>query len=187
MARRLQTESLVDPLYHEQKSLKEMYPLDSFLKTPALNKKKEQLAKLNLEDDYKKFPYKLPKDADLAEHYRHRRFENEIMDARAQLPNEDDDGEFDEKSMPASMAEEWKKIYDQHLKRNSKHHFGDLKYVDVTYLKKAMDELDFAFEQGKYKDDADWFKLLKDPRQKRDIVEQRMYELEHNAELDHLS
>jgi len=58
--------------------------------------------------------------------------------------------------------------------------------VDITYLKKAMDELDFAFEQGKYKDDADWFKLLKDPKQKRDIVEQRMYELEHNAEVDNL-
>ena len=92
MARRLQTESLVDPLYQEQKSLKELYPLDSFLKTPALNKKKEQLAKLDLEDDYKKFPHKLPKDQDLAEYYMHRRFENDVMDRRAQFPNEDDDG-----------------------------------------------------------------------------------------------
>jgi len=56
-ARRLQTESLVDPLYHEQKSLKELYPLDSFLKTPAVNKKKEQLAKLNLDKDFKKYPH----------------------------------------------------------------------------------------------------------------------------------
>lgn len=35
MARRLQTDSLDDPLYKEQKTFKEKYPLDGFLKKPA--------------------------------------------------------------------------------------------------------------------------------------------------------
>ena len=36
MARRLQTETLEDPLYIEQKNLKEKYPLNGFLKMPGL-------------------------------------------------------------------------------------------------------------------------------------------------------
>lgn len=38
MTRRLQTESLVDPLFTEQKSLKEKYPLNSLLKKPRIAK-----------------------------------------------------------------------------------------------------------------------------------------------------
>ena len=39
MSRRLQTESLEDPLYVEQKSLKELFPLNSFLKMPDILEK----------------------------------------------------------------------------------------------------------------------------------------------------
>ena len=36
MARRMQTEALEDPLYMRQKTLKERFPMSSFLKMPAL-------------------------------------------------------------------------------------------------------------------------------------------------------
>jgi len=38
-ARRLETGTLEDPLYIEQKSFKELYPLNNFLKTPGLLEK----------------------------------------------------------------------------------------------------------------------------------------------------
>lgn len=41
MARRMQTEHLEDPLYVKQKSLKEKYPLNSFLKTPGVQEREK--------------------------------------------------------------------------------------------------------------------------------------------------
>jgi len=73
MARRLQTENRHDPLYTEQKTWKEKYPLDSFLKTPGLLKKEAQLEKFGLGFNPDEAPNNLlPKDPDLAEYLRHK-------------------------------------------------------------------------------------------------------------------
>lgn len=48
MTRRLRTETRHDPLYVEQKSLKERYPLDSFLKMPKVREMERQMKALGL-------------------------------------------------------------------------------------------------------------------------------------------
>ena len=78
--RRLQTETLDDPLYFPQKSYKERYPLNSFLKMPALDKKDEQLRALGKDFDHKKGKKMLPVDDDLAEYHSHRTIDHYIYD-----------------------------------------------------------------------------------------------------------
>lgn len=79
-ARRLQTETLEDPLYIAQKSFKERYPLNGFLKTPALLEKDEQLRKMGKQFDPAKGKEMLPVDNDLAEFHRHRSDANNVFD-----------------------------------------------------------------------------------------------------------
>ncbi len=43
MTRRLQTENVVDPLYVEQKTLKERFPIKDFLKRPVLDDKQRKI------------------------------------------------------------------------------------------------------------------------------------------------
>ena len=78
--RRLQTETLEDPLYIPQKSFKELYPLNDFLKKPAMMAEQEKLKALGLEYDPAKFPHMLPKDDDLANYQRYRTEENDAYD-----------------------------------------------------------------------------------------------------------
>mmetsp|Transcript_27288 Transcript_27288/g.33943 ORF Transcript_27288/g.33943 Transcript_27288/m.33943 type:complete len:115 (+) Transcript_27288:437-781(+) len=79
-ARRLQTETLEDPLYIPQKSYKELYPLNGFLKKPALLDSIDKLKALGTEYDPAMYPHILPKDADLAEYRRHRTEEHDSFD-----------------------------------------------------------------------------------------------------------
>lgn len=51
MARRIQTESLDDPLYINQKSFKEKYPLDGFLKKPGFLEREAGLESIGLNYD----------------------------------------------------------------------------------------------------------------------------------------
>jgi len=54
---------LEDPLYTRQKTLKEKYPLDSFLKRPALREQERKLEELGLSYDPNDFPEALvPKE-----------------------------------------------------------------------------------------------------------------------------
>jgi len=46
-----------DPLYIEQKSLKERYPISQFLKMPTVDRKKKQLKDLGIHPDYKSIDF----------------------------------------------------------------------------------------------------------------------------------
>ena len=73
MARRMQMEHLDDPLYVKQKSLKEKYPLNNFLKTPGVKEREKQLEKLGLNYDPTMYPNEfLPKDPAYKKLLRHR-------------------------------------------------------------------------------------------------------------------
>jgi hypothetical protein len=72
MTRRLQTETRVDPLYLEQKTLKEKFPLNSFLKMPTLIENDAKLKALGIDYDPKKWPELLPVDDTFADYMRHR-------------------------------------------------------------------------------------------------------------------
>ena len=93
MTRRLQTESLVDPLYKEQKSFKEKYPLNSFLKTPKIKEKQEQMKKWGLEMDPNQFPGMNYTDPAFADYFRHRTSFDAAADFRASQPHSDSDDE----------------------------------------------------------------------------------------------
>lgn len=45
--------------------------------------------------------------------------------------------------------------------------------MDSARLRKEIDNLQWKHETGKYKDDADWYELLKDPTIRREDVESR--------------
>lgn len=66
LTRRLQTETRHDPLYVEQKTFKERFPLNGFLKTPGVLERKKMLKDQGLDNDSAKFPYLLPKDDNIA-------------------------------------------------------------------------------------------------------------------------
>jgi hypothetical protein len=119
MTRRLQTETRIDPLYLEQKNLKEKYPLNSFLKMPGILEKDAQLEALKLQNDPKKFPELLPVDETYAAFLRHRTMTDLIAEKRENEPNSCSDGEEDGS---ASFRREFKKVWDENLRRNSDKH-----------------------------------------------------------------
>ena len=66
-----------------------MYPLNDFLKKPALLAEKEKLQSLGLEYDPTKYPHMLPKDDDLARYHYFRTPEDDTFDAMKNEPHHD--------------------------------------------------------------------------------------------------
>lgn len=176
MARRLKVESLAeDPLYVEQKSYKEKFPLNSFLKMPSVIEQEAKLEKLKLENDPEKYPAFLPKDDSVADWLRHRTTDDLLAMRREDEINSDQEIDNPGRKVP-SYAKEFEKVLKDHHKFHEKKHYDDLKYIDSARLGKEIDDLQWKFETGKHKDNADWYDLLKDPAIRRDDVEKRFHQ-----------
>ena len=61
-----------------------------------------------------------------------------------------------------------------------------MQYVNPRYLQNELDKLEYTFNQGRYKDDRDWFEQLHDPRIEADESESRFYEQHHNELVNHM-
>ena len=184
MARRLRVESLsADPLYIEQKTMKEKFPLNSFLKMPQVLEKEEMLRKLNIDSDPSKYPYNLPKDDDMADWLRHRDSDDIIAMRRAQDINSDD--ELDDKSK--TPAAEFDKILKDHHKFHSKKHYGEYKYFDSNFIDDRVEELEYKYAAAGDDDNEDWYELLRDPKVRRDDVKLRYIMQTQDERVDYIN
>lgn len=172
MTRRLQTESLDDPLYVEQKSLKEKFPLNHFLKKPKILEKEAQLEKLGLGYDPNKFKELLPVDQDLAEYKRHRREENDWIEKRASMQNSDDEGAPGDgaSGKHRSAASEFHDNLKKYLKEKKISHLDEPE-IDTYWLGEEIQRLDKKYKMGRYEDNESWFDALNNPRSTEERTE----------------
>ena len=116
--------------------------MDSFLKMPAIKEKQDKIAAMGLEKDHMKYPHVLPKDDDLADYEMYRTEANDAYDTmeKESLVYTNKQGET------TTIAHEFKKVMDDHLKRNKKHQRKGLDYVNPNHLRKELDKLEWAFD-----------------------------------------